>query len=208
MYLYHYFDAACGPFRNLSDLSEEKAQEVLRQIRQTRPGGFCAGRAPEYMVYRKAYEEVLRREFRKKGGIIKRRVPHYLTLGHSPWLSSWFTNSCFIKIPVAELDLRTVSFTYGDSHPTFSPFPRADDWKEYRGQLYTYPEILKLIDKYGMPQDWNNDGTYGPERYIEAHVWNDMPIKRYQALFSHTTLWQNPAAWTGLNFYEKDGASP
>lgn len=78
--------------------------------------------------------------------------------------------------------LRTVSFTYGDSHPTFSPWPRDDDWKEYRRQLYTYDEIPEVIDKYGLPQDWNDDGKFGPERYIEAHIWGDEVIDRYRTL--------------------------
>jgi hypothetical protein len=36
------------------------------------------------------------------------------------------------------LDLSTVSFTYGDSHPTFND--RVNDGKEYRKKLYTYDE--------------------------------------------------------------------
>ena len=83
-----------------------------------------------------------------------------------------------LRIPIEEFDLATVSFTYGDSHPTFSD--RVDDGREYRKTLYTYPEILRIIDKYGLPQDWNPDGVYGPERYIEAHVWSDDPIDRYR----------------------------
>lgn len=63
------------------------------------------------------------------------------------WLSSWFENSA--------------------SHPTFSS--RVNDGKEYRKKLYTYDEILEIIEKYGYPQDWNNNGKHGPERYIEAH---------------------------------------
>jgi hypothetical protein len=54
------------------------------------------------------------------------------------------------------------------------------DGKEYRKKLYTYDEILKLIKKYGLPQDWNDDGRYGPERYIEAHIWNDEIIDKYR----------------------------
>lgn len=46
-----------------------------------------------------------------------------------------------------------ISFTYGDSHPTFSD--RVNDGKEYRKKLYTYDEILEVIEKYGLPQDWN-----------------------------------------------------
>ena len=42
-----------------------------------------------------------------------------------------------------------------------------------------YDEILEIIKKYGMPQEWNDDGKYGPERYIEAHVWSDKVIQKY-----------------------------
>ena len=38
-------------------------------------------------------------------------------------------------------------------------------------KVYTYDEILKIIDKYGLPQNWNDDGAHGPERYIEVHIW-------------------------------------
>lgn len=65
----------------------------------------------------------------------------------------------------------------GDSHPTFSE--KVNDGKEYRKRLYTYDEILKVIKKYGLPQEWNDDGKYGPERYIEAHVWSDETINAY-----------------------------
>ena len=75
--------------------------------------------------------------------------------------------------------MKSVSFTYGDSHPTFSPWPREDDWKEYRRKIYTYEEILALIETYGLPQNWNPDGQFGPERYIEAQVWYDGPIEQY-----------------------------
>ena len=31
-----------------------------------------------------------------KGGIIKRLSPHYMVIGHSPWLSTWHENSAYI----------------------------------------------------------------------------------------------------------------
>ena len=61
--------------------------------------------------------------------------------------------------------------------PAFSP--RIKEGKEYRKKLYTYEEILDIIDRYGLPQDWNDDGAHGLERYIEVQVWTDEPIKRY-----------------------------
>lgn len=61
---------------------------------------------------------------------------------HSPWLSTWYKESAFIKSPIEAFDL----------------------------------SILKIIYKYRLPQDWNNDEKYGPERYIEVHIWSDETI--------------------------------
>lgn len=177
MYLYHYFDIRTGPFRSLTKLKPEEAKEVLEKIKAERPDSFCAQRKEEYIEKRRSCEAVLRKEFAAKGGILEIESPHYMTLGYSPWLYSWYEQPEFIKIPVEEFDLRTVSFTYGDSMPAFSD--RVNDGKEYRKKLYIYEEILEVIAKYGMPQDWNDDGKLGPERYIEAHVWSDRTIKQY-----------------------------
>ena len=46
--------------------------------------------------------------------------------------------------------------------PTFSP--AIHDGREYRRRLYAYHEILKVIERYGLPQDWNDNGQYSPER--------------------------------------------
>lgn len=177
MFLYQYYDRKIGPFKNLSDLSTADANKILQEIANTKPNAQCAKRNTNYMQARFHYESILRREFLKKGGLIQRHTPHYMVVEHSPWLSSWYENSAFIKIPIEEFDLRTISFTYGDSHPTFSE--KVNDGKEYRKKLYTYDEILKIIEKYGLPQAWNNDGKFGPERYIEAHIWSDETIHRY-----------------------------
>lgn len=177
MYLYHYFDKKTGPFRNLSELSIEEAKSVLNEIRDTKPHSQCASRHDKYVEYRRNCENILRTEFAKKGGLMTRQVPHYMVVEHSPWLSTWYEDCAFVKIPIEEFDLRTLSFTYGDSMPTFSPAVKDD--KEYRHKLYTYNEILEIIDKYGLPQDWNDDGKFGPERYIEVHIWSDETIKKY-----------------------------
>lgn len=171
MYLYHYFDKRTGPFKSLTALPKEEAEKLLDKVKEERPDSMCAKRDEAYITNRRKCEEIIKSEFIKKGGIIDIPSPHYMTLGHSPWLYSWYEQPDYIKIPVEELDLSKISFTYGDSMPTFSP--RVNDGKEYRKKVYTYEEILDVIDKYGFPQDWNNDGSHGPERYIEAHVWSD-----------------------------------
>lgn len=177
MYLYHYFDKRTGPFKSLTGVSREEAQEIIDKIKEERPNSQCALGHDKYVQYRHNCEAILRREFAAKGGVMEIETPHYMVVEHSPWLSTWYEQCDFLKIPVEEFDLRTVSFTYGDSMPTFSD--SVNDGKEYRKKLYTYDEILEVIDKYGLPQEWNDDGVHGPERYIEAHVWSDKAIKRY-----------------------------
>lgn len=178
MELYHYYDITVGPFVSLSDVSVAEAKAILSSIKANKPNAQSAQRHDKYVEYRHNCENIIRTEFQKKGGLIQRETPHYMVVGHSPWLSTWYEDGAYLKIPLEKFDTRTLSFTYGDSMPTFSP--TVNDGKEYRHTLYTYEEILPIIDKYGLPQDWNDDGKFGPERYIEVHVWSDETIRRYK----------------------------
>lgn len=175
MILFHYYDKDTGPFKNLSELDDSLANQILLNIKKNKPDSFCAKRSDSYMKDRRYFEEILRNEFLKKGGKIERLSPNYFTVGEVKWLESWYLNPEHIEIDVNTLNKDYISFTYGDSHPTFSS--KVNDLKEYRKKLYTYDEIIEIIKKYGYPQDWNKDGEFGPERYIEAHVWTDNGIK-------------------------------
>jgi hypothetical protein len=177
LFLYHYFEKKIGPFKNLSDLHINEAQEVIEKIKKDRPSSLAAARDENYMKRRVDYEILAMKLFIEKGGKPLRRVPHYMVVGECSWLNSWYVEGDYVKIPIEEFDLNTISFTYGDMHPTFSPI--VNDGKEYRKKLYTYEEILKVIDKYGLPQEWNSDGRFGPERYIEVQIWSDDVISKY-----------------------------
>ena len=181
MHLYHYYDSKIGPFVNLSDISITEAIAVLDTIKETKPNVQSATRSSAaYMERRHVIEEMLRTKFTEKGGIIRRKAPHYMVVEHSPWLTTWFENAAYVKIPIEAFDLKTVSFTYGDAFPVFSDNQHQMDDREFRRQLYTYDEIVEIIAKYGLPQDWNSDGAHGPSRYVEAHVWCDNVIDKYR----------------------------
>ena len=115
MKLYHYYEKDNGPFRSISDLPDKEAEEVLRQIRLEKPDIFLSKRPDDYLLKRRHFEEVLRNEFIKMGGV----------------------------------------------------------------RLYSYEEILKIIDKYGLPQIWNPDFKYGPECYIEVQIWTDRGLEKW-----------------------------
>ncbi len=95
-----------------------------------------------------------------------------------PWLNTWYKAADHIRIPISEFDLKTISFTYGDTFPTFSP--KVTDHLEFRKTVYTYNEILKIIDKYGLPQnDWK-EPIFAQPAYVEAQIWSDWPIAQYR----------------------------
>ena len=151
-------------------------KDVEAQIRTLEVGNRASriSQIKEVRAFLVAQQQAMGTE---KGIVMDITSPHYMVVEHSPWLSTWFEDPGVIRIPVEEFDTRKLSFTYGDSMPTFSP--RIKDGKEYRKKVYTYEEILDVIARYGLPQDWNDDGAHGPERYIEVQVWCDDPVKRY-----------------------------
>jgi hypothetical protein len=45
--------------------------------------------------------------------------------------------------------------------------------------VYTLDELPALVEQHGLPEDWNPDGASGPDRYIEAQIWDDGPLIRF-----------------------------
>lgn len=172
--LYHYYDETTGPFKNLSDFNLEKAEMVLDKLRYESKG-FASKRSRDYLIIRRDLEEKARQLFITKGGKPLRKTPHYMTLGRCPWLLEWFEKGCELSIPIERFDPSTLSFTYGDLFPTM----RVQDGKKYRGQIYTMEEINELVTELGFPQDWNPWGDKGPERYIEAQIWDNKPLTQW-----------------------------
>lgn len=121
---------------------------------------------------RRELEERIRALFIARGGCPNRPRPHYLILGSCPWVKNWYVDGRELSIPLVCFSPGAVSFTYGDSFPAM----RYQDGRPYRGQVYTLAELPGLIQRYGLPQEWNAEGKSGPERYIEAQVWEDGPI--------------------------------
>jgi len=171
--LYHYYDESTGPLRNLSALRPEEGDALLNRLKEGN-FGYASRREGWYMERRRELEALARSLFLEKGGRPRTAYPHYFVIGECPWLETWYPRPRHVCLPLAELPQDCVSFTYGDMFPTFSD--RVADGREYRKALYTADEILRLIEKYGLPQEWNPRGEKGPERYVEAQVWLEDPI--------------------------------
>ena len=178
-YLYHYYERETGPFVSLSNSTIEEAQQIQNRLKAENET-FAAKRDDRYLTRRQYLEQLVRSMFIEKGGQPIRQTPHYMVIGECPRLAAWYKNGVYIKIPIKEFDMKTVSFTYGDTFPTFSP--NVTDDLEYRRKVYTYDEILVIIEKYGLPQDSWDEPIFAKPCYVEAQVWSDTPIKYYCAL--------------------------
>jgi hypothetical protein len=171
LFLSHYYEASVGPFRTLSDLSQEDAENILMRLR-LEGKTFAAQRKADYLATRRDLEQQLRRLFLAKGGRPQRMAPHYMIVGECPWLRGWYKDGRAVSIAIDAFHPLSLSFTYGDSFPSM----RFQDGKPYRGQVYTLSEIVEVIKQYGLPQSWNADGKQGPERYIEAQIWDEIAL--------------------------------
>jgi hypothetical protein len=173
-YLSHYYEAEKGSFLNLSHVSLPDAEAMLDVIRRC-GNVFASQRSPDYLQIRRELESRVRELFIAKGGKPELERPHYMILGSCPWLLDWYVEGRELQIPLDRFALEAVSFTYGDTFPAM----RYPDGKPYRRQVYTLAELPTLVLKHGLPQEWNSDGSLGPDRYIEAQVWSDQPVKAY-----------------------------
>lgn len=172
-FLTHYYEKHFGPFNSLTRLDPLEAERVQSLIID-RGDVFAPCRTSDYLKKRRHVEQWMYESFTSAGGIAESRTPHYLILGDCEWLLQWYRECSTLRIDLNEIDLSKVSFTYGDSFPNYY----FEDDRAYRKKVFFWEEIVKCIENYGLPQEWNSDGSGGPERYIEAQVWYDDFIKR------------------------------
>jgi hypothetical protein len=181
-FLSHYYENAAGPFSNLSMLPLEQAEQILEEIRRN-GNRFASQRSGDYLKRRLELEIRIRQLFESKGGQPKLTHPHYMILGACPWLKGWYVDGQELQIKLTSIPKECISFTYGDSFPAMN----YNDGKPYRRQVYTLNELEEIIQCYGLPQEWNPDGKGGPERYVEAQVWDETSLKEHLGLLQGNT---------------------
>ncbi len=170
-FLTHYYEASRGPFRSLSTLTPGEAERVMDCIRQA--GGFASQRSSDYLGIRRELEQRIRELFVERGGQPRRTTPHYLIVGACPWVQTWYLDGREVRVPLSVFDPAVVSLTYGDSFPAM----RYGDGQPWCGRVFTLADLPDLVSRYGLPQVVNPDGVRGPDRYIEAQVWDDTALR-------------------------------
>ena len=193
MILTHYYDQEQGPFKTLSDLSEDEAREVMLTINKKGTADRRDLTNLDYLHQRKEVENWLRSEFIKKGGKPERKHPHYMIINSCSWLREWYRYPAEISIPFSKLHPSIVSFTYPDSMISLQLSQKRNDpvWephmRPWHGHVFTLQEIHDVIREYGFPDEklFRSDKAYKFEAYIEAQVWSDEPLKDIYTNIEH-----------------------
>ena len=109
-YLYHYYEKKLSPFRTITSLTFDEAKTILLSYQAENPN-LTHPNIEWFLSKRYEMEKVVRNKFIEIGGKPIRVAPVYFTLGENEGMKTWYTNTSFIKIPIEEFDLHTVSFT-------------------------------------------------------------------------------------------------
>lgn len=170
-YLTRYYQKGEYPFLSLNDLPFEEANRVkLSHCKKNGIGDFYA--QDDYLIHRREIERWIYRQLIRIGGKPKNEVPVYMTLGESPEGDydirlALQKNAEEIRIPVQEIDLSAVTFTYPDS---MYEFIEDADGNVIGGrhtntpEVYTYQDLPSVIQKYRVYENYKYN--------IEAQVWN------------------------------------
>jgi len=174
-YLYHFYIKGNAPFRSIMDM---RFTTVEQYVSYALENDLAVGEYFDrcYFERRLLYEALMRKQFIEIGGEPVLEHPYYCTLGYGKSFNQ-HRNKSFVRIPINRVDTKIVSFTYGDSFPTFNE-ENANCQREYFSKVYDYNGIMAIIKKYGSP-GIKNKNNYGYETYIEAQIWDDNIIKEF-----------------------------
>jgi len=178
MILTHYYHKDDCPFQNLSCLSEEEALRVISDMDNRTGLAYRRFKEPVgYLKQRRETESWLRHEFVQKGGQPASTYPHYFVVEQAIWIEEGYDGqSNKLQFPISAFSRKHVSFTYPDSMVSYWLRSQTDKvycHPEYHGQVFTFDEIIKILDEFGIPsEEWRTEVNRKYDLFIEAQVWN------------------------------------
>jgi len=177
-FITRYYQKGEYPFLSLNDLPFDEANRVkLAHCKKNGIGYFYAQN--DYLIHRKEIENWIYQELIRLGGNPKNEVPVYMTLGESPEgefdiRAELQKNADEIRIPIKEIDISAVTFTYPDSMYEFVQDAAGNVITGRRTntpRVYMYEDLASVIRKYGIYDDYRFN--------IEAQVWNREMLHEY-----------------------------
>ena len=186
-FITHYHLNDLAPFQSISDLNDEEWTRLCKKLANRRETDSSYNRrfGHSYRSVRLEAEAMLREKFQLKGGIITKSNPVYFCLGVSKWWKD-FCDHDEIRIPLDDIDLQSISFTYPDSFTSMGILKRfgiSHEKKPYHGEVFFLHELEDVVNEFGMPDDitlldYSEYHKENLEIYIEAQLWTDVPINK------------------------------
>lgn len=174
----HNYDPDRGRFRNLCNLMDSEAEEVLAAIN-------ASGRRtvkPSYLIRRRRTEAWLLSERTRKLGVPPLRHPIYFFLGNMADGADP-SRPASVVLPLAAFADDMLTFTYPDSMASLPLGARADlthEGRPYHGRVFTLAEIRDVISAFGMPVRTELGASIGGhDRFVEVQLWDDAPLRAY-----------------------------
>lgn len=171
---------------SLNDLPLEEANRIKTGYCQKNGiGDFYA--QDDYLLHRREIENWIYNELVRLGGNPVNSVPVYMVLGESPGgefdiRAELQQNAEEIMIPLEEIDLSAVSFTYPDSMYEFVVDDAGNLVSAGRTNtpcVYRYEDLPPVERKYRMYDNYRFN--------IEAQVWNREMLYQYWLKFKEIT---------------------
>lgn len=171
----HNFHPHFGPCPNICDLDDSAAEEVLERIRQA--GGRTL--KPDYLKRRRATEEWLIQERRRKLGETPLHRPLYFFLGdfadgRDP------SRPASLALHLNNIPPESLTFTFPDSMASFEhagPAMLEAPRPPFHGQVLSLPEIVRAVSMPGLPCCFNSrDPARRVDQFVEVQIWDDAPI--------------------------------
>jgi hypothetical protein len=177
-FLTRYYQKGEYPFMSLNDLPLEEANRVKTEY-CTRNGIGKFYAQDDYLIHRKEIENWICRELIRLGGNPVDKVPVYMVLGESPEgefdiRAEIQQNAEEIKIPVSDIDLSSISFTYPDSmyeHIVDDDGNLVSASRTNTPTVYTYEDLPSVVEKYRIYENYRFN--------IEAQVWDREMLHRF-----------------------------
>jgi len=177
-FLTRYYQKGEYPFMSLNDLPLGEANRVkTRYCEKNGIGEFYA--EDDYLRHRREIEGWIYHELIRLGGKPVNSVPVYMTLGES--LEEEFDirlelqqNAEEIRIPLSEIELSAVSFTYPDSmyeHIVDDDGNLVSAGRTNTPRVYLYEDLPSVARKYRIFENYRFN--------IEAQVWDREMLRRY-----------------------------
>jgi hypothetical protein len=187
-FLTYYYENGSVPFRCISELPDESAVHIMRELYRRHRGSVLYERfshPEDYLRERRETEKWVRSEFTAKGGRPAAEHPVSMVLGSSTWIERNAPDRRKhgeIQLPLALFSETDVSFTFPDSMVSrWLGAARPEEYflPDFHGKVFTLGEIRKIVEALGLPEEkWGIPLPPDTGPYIEAQVWNRSPLER------------------------------